>query len=75
MRIERRVRTLTAQGRMQGMIVTAMPFLLGIAMFVLKPDVMRPFLFSLRGVICVAVVFFLVAVGWLFIRKIVRIDV
>ena len=75
MRIERRVRTLTAQGRMQGMIVTAMPFLLGIAMFVLKPEVMRPFLFSLRGAICVALVLFLVTVGWLFIRKIIRIEV
>ena len=75
MRIERRVRTLTAQGRMQGMIVTAMPFFLGVAMLVLKPEVMRPFLFSLRGVICVAVVLALVTVGWLFIRKIVRIEV
>ena len=75
MRIERRVRTLTAQGRMQGIIVTAMPFLLGIAMFVLKPEVMRPFLFSLRGAICVALVLFLVTVGWLFIRKIIRIEV
>ena len=75
MRIERRVRTLTAQGRMQGMIVTAMPFLLGIAMFVLKPEVMRPFLFSLRGAVCVALVLVLVTVGWLFIRKIIRIEV
>ena len=75
MRIERRVRTLTAQGRMQGMIVTAMPFLLGIAMLVLKPEVMRPFLFSLRGAVCVALVLVLVTVGWLFIRKIIRIEV
>ena len=75
MRIERRVRTLTAQGRMQGMIVTAMPFLRGIAMLVLKPEVMRPFLFSLRGAVCVALVLVLVTVGWLFIRKIIRIEV
>ena len=75
MRIERRVRTLTAQGRMQGMIVSAMPFLLGLAMFVLKPGVMRPFLFSLHGAICIGIVFVLVVVGWLIIRKIVRIEV
>ena len=75
MRIERRVRTLTAQGRMQGMIVSAMPFLLGIAMFVLKPEVMRPFVFSLKGAICIGVVIALVTVGWLIIRKIVRINV
>ncbi len=75
MRIERRVRTLTAQGRIQGMIVTAMPFILGIAMFVLKPSVMRPFVFSARGAICITAVIGLVAVGWLFIRKIIRIEV
>ena len=75
MRIERRVRTLTAQGRMQGIIVSAMPIFLGLAMYVLKPDVMRPFLFSVRGVICIAVVLVLVTVGWLFIRKIIRIEV
>jgi tight adherence protein B len=75
MRIERRVRTLTAQGRMQGMIVTAMPFLLGIAMFVLKPEVMRPFVFSLNGALCLCGVLVLVTVGWLIIRKIVRIEV
>jgi len=75
MRIERRVRTLTAQGRMQGMIVSAMPFFLGIAMFVLKPEVMRPFVFSLKGVICIGVVLVLVTVGWLIIRKIVKIEV
>ena len=75
MRIERRVRTLTAQGRMQGMIVSAMPFFLGIAMFVMKPEVMRPFVFSLKGAICIGVVIALVTVGWLIIRKIVRINV
>ena len=75
MRIERRVRTLTAQGRIQGMIVTAMPFILGIAMFVLKPSVMRPFVFSARGAICITAVIGLVVVGWLFIRKIIRIEV
>ena len=75
MRIERRVRTLTAQGRLQGMIVSAMPFLLGIAMFVLKPDIMRPFLFSMRGIVCVSGAAVLVVVGWLFIRKIIKIEV
>ena len=75
MRIERRVRTLTAQGRLQGMIVSAMPFLLGIALFVLKPDIMRPFLFSMRGIVCVSGAAVLVVVGWLFIRKIIKIEV
>ena len=75
MRIERRVRTLTAQGRMQGIIVSLMPLFLGIAMTVLKPEVMKPFLMSLKGMICVGVAAVLVTIGWLIIRKIIKIEV
>ena len=38
MKIERKVKTLTAQGRMQGILVSLMPLLLGIAMVILKPS-------------------------------------
>ena len=75
MRIERRVKTLTAQGRLQGIIVSAMPFILGIAMTALKPDMMIPFLTSVKGIACIAVTVALVGVGWMFIRKIIKIDV
>ena len=75
MRIERRVRTLTAQGRLQGVIVSLMPFALGAIMTVMKPDVMRPFLTSFKGLACVGIAVALVAVGWIFIRKIIKIDV
>mgnify|MGYP002517270995 FL=1 len=75
MKIERKVRTLTAQGRMQGIIVSAMPFVLGMIMVVLKPQTMIPFLASMTGLVSVVAVVLLVATGWLIIRKIVRIDV
>lgn len=75
MRIERRVRTLTAQGRMQGIIVSCMPIVLGLAMTVLKPDTMKPFIFSLTGAGCIGLVLVLVTVGWLIIRKIIKIEV
>ena len=74
-KIARKVRTLTAQGRMQGLLVSAMPFILGIAMVMLKPDMMIPFLCSLTGVVSVAVVLVLITIGWLIIRKIIKIDV
>ncbi len=75
MRIERKVRTLTAQGRLQGMIVSLMPFLLCIIMTMMKPGLMVPFLTSLRGIACLAVSAVMVLVGWLVIRKIVTIRV
>lgn len=74
-RIERRVKTLTAQGRMQGIIVSLMPIFLGLVMTILKPEMMLPFLFSLTGLVCCAVALALIVVGWLIIRRIITIDV
>ena len=75
MRIERKVRTLTAQGRLQGLIVSLMPFLLCIVMTVMKPGIMIPFLTSLNGIVCLLVASVMVLIGWLVIRKIVTIKV
>ena len=75
MKIERKVKTLTAQGRLQGIIVSAMPILLGIAMCVLKPKLMIPFLTSMTGILCVAVMTVLIVLGWMMIRKIIKVDV
>lgn len=75
MKIERKVRTLTAQGRMQGIVVSLMPLVLGVAMVILKPGMMIPFLLSWTGVISVLTVIFLITVGWLVIRKITKIEV
>lgn len=75
LRIERRVRTLTAQGRLQGLIVSFMPLVLGLALFALKPDVMKPFLFSFQGAVCIGLTLVFVTLGWLLIRRIIRIDV
>ena len=75
MAIERKVRTLTAQGRMQGAIVSAMPIILGIALTVMKPKMMIPFLFSWAGAASVAAMLVLITAGWCIIRKIVKIEV
>ena len=75
MRIERKVKTMTAQGRMQGIIVSVMPIFLGVVMTVLKPNLMIPFICSLTGVASIAAMIVLITVGWLIIRKIIKIDV
>ncbi|MBO5647877.1 MAG: type II secretion system F family protein [Kiritimatiellae bacterium] len=75
MKIERKVKTLTAQGRMQGILVSLMPLILGAAMVMLKPEMMIPFLCSFTGVVSVLVVIVLIVLGWFFIRKITKIDV
>lgn len=75
MRIERRVQTLTAQGRLQGIIVALMPAVLGIMMTVIKPDMMLPFFKSVHGMAAIGITLILITVGWLCIRKIIKIDV
>lgn len=75
MRIERRVQTLTAQGRLQGIIVAIMPGILGAAMTMLKPDLMIPFFKSVNGMVSVGITFMLICIGWFFISKIIKIDV
>ena len=75
MRIEMRIRTLTAQGRLQGVIVGAMPLLLGVALFFLDPAMMMAFLRSGLGVTLLVLVGILEVVGALIIRRIIHIDV
>lgn len=74
-RIERKVRTLTAQGRLQGVVVTLMPVFLGVIMTILKPRMMIPFLTSMTGVVSIAAMCTLIGLGWLMIRKIIKIDI
>ena len=75
MRIEMRIRTLTAQGRLQGIIVGAMPVLLGLALFFLDKDMMLAFIRSGFGITLLLVVALLEVIGALVIRKIIHIDV
>ena len=75
MKIERKVKTLTAQGRIQGIIVSAMPIFLGLVMTMIKPRLMIPYLTSPMGMLSVLVMCALIFVGWLMIRKIIKIDI
>ncbi|MEI6563481.1 MAG: type II secretion system F family protein [bacterium] len=75
MRIELRIRTLTAQGRLQGVIVSAMPLLLGVAMYFLDKGMMLAFLRSGFGITLLVAVVVLEVIGALVIRKIVNIDI
>ncbi len=75
MRIENRIRTLTSQGKLQGIVVGSMPVVIGIALLIVDPGLMLPFLHSLTGVVVIAAVVVLITLGALIIRKIIRIDV
>ena len=75
LRIAQHVKSLTAQGRLQGLIIGAMPFLLAGGLAIFKPKLMLPFICSLPGALTLLAVCALVALGGWMIRKIVTIDV
>ena len=75
MRIEGRIRTLTAQGRLQGIIVGAMPVIVAVLLMIFAPEMTTPFLQSAAGFMVMVTIVILVTIGGLVIKKIVNIDV
>jgi len=75
MRIEQRVRSLTAQGRLQGIVVGSVPVLLLLAMTMIDPNMMMTFFHSRAGLGLLALAAMLEIGGALLIRKVMRIEV
>ncbi|MBO4648897.1 MAG: type II secretion system F family protein [Lentisphaeria bacterium] len=74
-RITARIRALTAQGRMQAVIIALMPFGLLLAMINIVPDMMNAFFSTVVGILCLVSVIVLDVLGFLTIRKITNIDI
>lgn len=73
--MEGKINALTAQGRMQGIVMAALPiFLMGILTF-MEPEAMEPLYNTLMGWATLVVVFVMISIGYMGIRKIVNIDV
>ncbi len=75
LRIKGRVASLTAQGRLQGIVVGTMPFLLLLVLWMLDPMMMQNFYTRPIGLAALGVVVALDSMGFLMIRRIVRIRV
>ena len=75
LRIRARIRTLTAQGRMQGIVLSLMPLGVGVALHFLEPGLFGPFLRSTTGLLVLGAVAVLLVLGALSIRRIVNIDI
>ena len=75
LRIYRKVSALTAQGRLQAIVIGIMPFALMFMMSYIVPDAMNAFFNSMIGIISCVVATILVIVGFLSIKKITSIKV
>lgn len=73
--MEARIVALTAQGRMQGLVVGVLPLLLLAALYVMEPEAMRVLHTSWQGWVALGAIAVLELVGFLLIRRIVRIEV
>jgi tight adherence protein B len=74
-RIEGKIKSLTAQGKIQGRIVGLMPLALAGFLYVYDPAMMITFFRSVGGIIILSIIAVMMLCGSLLIRKIVNIDV
>jgi tight adherence protein B len=74
-RFNRRVKTLSSEGRMSAWILAMIPFFLFVVIMVTTPSYLPVLLQEPAGLKIVAVSFFLQVVGILWIRRIIRIEV
>ena len=74
-RMRREVKTLTAQGRMSGWVLVALPVLTGLLVSSISPGYMEPLLNEKIGQIAICAAIVMDIIGYLVIQKIVDIDV
>ncbi len=74
-RLVGKIAALTAQGKLQGWVVSAMPLILGMVLNYMRPDLMEPMLDHIFGYILVAVIMVMEVMGVLIIRRITNIDI
>ena len=70
-----KIDSLTAEGRMQGIFVGALPFFLGILLTIIDPEMMYPMWHTTLGFAFVGFAVLLVALGGFFIKKLTTIDI
>lgn len=73
-KIKNEVRTLTAQGKMSGGIIMAMPFFLAMMIYLINPEYITALFETGLGRIFIGVGLFSQFLGFIFIRKIINIE-
>ena len=75
LQMEGKIRSLTAQGKMQGVVMAGLPVFLVLILNVMEPEAMAPMFKTWYGWVFVGVLTLAIAIGYHFIRKITNIDV
>ncbi|WP_165924684.1 type II secretion system F family protein [Lysobacter sp. N42] len=74
-RLQDRVRSLSAQGNMQGKVMSGLPFLLFLALYMIESEAITILINSTFGALLMGTVIFLVVTGQLWMRKLLNVRV
>lgn len=74
MRIEGKVEALTSNGKLQGLIIGLLPFAIGVAMYIINPDLIAPIYKTQIGWALIGVMAILETLGLIVIRRMVSIE-
>jgi tight adherence protein B len=74
-KLRRQVRIFTAEGRMSSYMLTAIPLVALVGMWILQPDYLRPLFTDPRGQMALTVAAGLQVIGYAVIKKIIKIKV
>ncbi|MGI6621918.1 MAG: secretion system protein [Clostridiaceae bacterium] len=69
------IRTLTAQGRMSGWIISLLPFFLAMAVLVISPEQMYTLVSNPIGIMMIVLALVMEGMGIIFVRRIINIEV
>ena len=75
LQMEGKIRSLTAQGKMQGLVMAGLPFFLILVLNFMEPEAMAPMFNTWYGWSTLGVIMVADMIGYFFIRKITAIDV
>ena len=73
--IEKKIKSLTSQGKLQGIVVGMLPIGIGLVLSKIEPDAMDYIFTSWFGWLTIVIIIILEILGLYFIKKIVAIDV
>jgi tight adherence protein B len=73
--LRREIRTLSAEGKFSGLVLMALPISIFLFLFVTNRTYVSFFWTTFTGLFFLGVIFMLLAIGWLWIGKLIRINV
>jgi len=73
--VQREIRVISAEGRMSGYVLIALPIVAFIALFIIRPEYVKFFWTDPVGFVMIGVFLALMAIGWIWMNKVVSVRV